>query len=187
MLKGLILKEFRHIMRDPRTLLILFGMPLLQLLLFGFALSTEIKDAPIAVLDQSKDAQSYALQSKLFSSGYFKLEQKLINAKQIEKSFETGKVKMALVIPPQFGYQLNHGKHVQVQLIVDASDINTGITLRNYAENIIRDYQNQENPTERPFMQIVPKIRMIFNPGLASVYSFVPGVSALVLILISSM
>ncbi len=174
-------------MRDPRTLLILFGMPLLQLLLFGFALSTEIKDAPIAVLDHAKDAQSYALQAKLFSSGYFKLEQKINSAKEIEKSFEDGKVKMALVIPPQFSYRLNHDRDIQVQLVVDASDINTGITLRNYAENIIRDYQNEIHPTQKPFMQIIPKIRMVFNPGLESVYAFVPGVSALVLILISSM
>jgi ABC-2 type transport system permease protein len=187
MLKGLIIKEFRHIMRDPKTLLILFGMPLLQLLLFGYALSTEIKDAPIAMLDQAKDTESYALQSKLFSSGYFKLEEKLDNAKQIEKSFERGKVKLAIVIPPQFGYKLSHGKDVQVQLVVDASDINTGITLRNYAENILKNYQKQRNPTQKPFMNINPQIRMIFNPGMESVYSFVPGVSALVLILISAM
>lgn len=187
MLRGLIIKEFRHIMRDPRTLLILFGMPLLQLILFGFALSTEIKNAPIALLDQSKDAQSYTLQNKLFSSGYFKLEESLQSQKQLEKSFEDGKVKLAIIIPPQFGYNLNHGKKVQVQIVIDATDINTGITLNNYAESIIRDYQNQINPLQDRFMAIDPQVRMIFNPELKSVYAFVPGVSALVLILISAM
>lgn len=187
MLKGLIIKEFRHILRDPRTLLILFGMPLLQLLLFGFALSTEIKNAPIAILDHAKDAESYALQSKIFSSGYFKQQERLQNEKQIAQSFEGGKVKLIIVIPPKFGEQLAHNKHVQIQVIVDASDINTGITLRNYAETIIQNFQQQTHSISKPFMQIVPQVRMMFNPELKSVYAFVPGVSALVLILISAM
>ncbi|MBD3748780.1 MAG: ABC transporter permease [Sphingobacteriales bacterium] len=187
MLKGLIIKEFRHILRDPKTLLILFGMPLLQLLLFGFALSTEIKNAPIAILDHAKDAQSYALQSKIFSSGYFRQQEKLKNEKQIAQSFEGGKVKLVLVIPPKFAEQLANGNHVEIQVIVDASDINTGITLQNYAQSIIQNFQQQIHPTSKPFMQIVPKVRMMFNPELKSVYAFVPGVSALVLILISAM
>lgn len=187
MLKGLIIKEFRHIWRDPRTLLILFGIPLVQLVLFGYALSTEIKNAPIALLDHARDAQSYSLQTKLFSSGYFYLAKQLLNEKQLDESFKDGKVRMAIVIPPRFGESLNHHKKVQVQIINDATDINTSITLNNYAESIIRDYQTQVSAGEQSLMSIEPRVRMIFNPELKSVYVFIPGVSALVLILISAM
>lgn len=187
MLKGIIIKEFRHIRRDPRTLLILFGMPLLLLVLFGYALSTEIKDAPIAILDHAHDAHSYTLQTKLFSSGYFKLEKRLENEKQLDESFKDGKIKLAVVIPPNFGNNLQHNKKVFIQIIIDATDINSGTTLNGYVTRIIQDYQRQLNPVQQRFMQIDLKVRMLFNPELKSVYVFIPGVSALVLILISAM
>lgn len=187
MLKGLIIKEIRHILRDPRTLLILFGLPLVMLILFGYALSTEIKNASIAVLDQAKDPESYSLQTKLYSSGYFKLEKRLQSEKELTESFKDGNTKLAIVIPPNFEQDLRHQKKVQIQIIVDATDISTGTTLSSYAQSIIRDYQQQLDPTGNQFMQVNTQVRMVFNPELKSVYSFIPGVSALVLILISAM
>lgn len=98
-------KEFRHILRDWRTLLILFGMPVVQVLLFGLVLTNEIKNASIAVFDPSKDAESIALTNILISSGYFKLQKSLYSPSEIDPAFRTEQIKMALVFPPDFAAQ----------------------------------------------------------------------------------
>ena len=174
-------------MRDRRTLLILFGMPVAQVLLFGFVLTNEIKNAAIAVLDPSKDSQSIGLTNKLLSSGYFRLEQNLTSAEGLEPAFRTGKIKLALVFPPDFGQSLAHDSKAQVQLIGDASDPNTATTLINYAGAIIQDWQQEQNtqPATQPIIQT--QIRMLYNPEMKSVYGFVPGVMTLILMLVSAM
>ena len=92
-MRGFIIKEFYHIFRDVRTMIILFGMPVVQILLFGFALTNEIKNARIAVLDYSKDDVTAEIISKITSSGYFILEENLISEDQIEEKFRQGKIK----------------------------------------------------------------------------------------------
>ena len=94
-------KEFRHIFRDRRTLVILFGMPIVLVILFGFALTNEIKDAGIAIYDQSKDDMSIRLKGKLLSSGYFKEAAELHSFKEIDQAFKSGDAKLALVIWPK--------------------------------------------------------------------------------------
>lgn len=179
-------KEFRHILRDRRTLLILFGMPVIQVLLFGFVLTNEIKNASIAILDPSKDAQSLALTNKLVSSGYFKLETTLNSAEELEPAFRRGKIKMALVFPPDFAESMQRGT-AQLQLLGDASDPNTATTLINYANAIIADFQQQQSVPGIAPMIIRTETRMRYNPELKGVFNFVPGVMTLILMLISAM
>jgi len=184
-----IKKEFRHILRDRRTLLILFGMPVMQVLLFGFVLTNEIKNAAIAVLDPSKDSESIALVNKLTSSGYFKLEKNLTSAEDLEPAFRTGKIKMAVVFPDNFSQKLQTGE-AQLQLIGDASDPNTATTLVNYANAIIADFQ-QEKAKASDITHNSPLItvqsRMRYNPEQKGVFNFVPGVMTLILMLVSAM
>lgn len=183
-----IIKEFRHILRDRRTLLILFGMPVAQVLLFGFVLTNEIKNAAIAILDPSKDTESIALTNKLLSSGYFRLEQNLNSAEDLDPAFRTGKIKLALVFPPNFAEDLAHQGNAEVQLIGDASDPNTATTLINYANAIILDYQQGKAVPQsfnHPIIQT--QTHMLYNPELKSVYGFVPGVMTLILMLVSAM
>ena len=104
-----IQKDFRHILRDRRTLLILFGMPIMQILLFGFVLTNEIKNAAIAVLDPSEDMESVALTNKQISSGYFHLETSLDSLEELDAAFRAGTIKMAIVFPPNFAKQLPSG------------------------------------------------------------------------------
>lgn len=182
-----ILKEFRHILRDRRTLLILFGMPVAQVLLFGFVLTNEIRNAAIAVLDPSKDPQSIALTNKLLSSGYFRLEQNLRSAEDLDPAFRNGRIKLALVFPPGFSQSLAHDHTAQVQLIGDASDPNTATTLINYANAIILDWQQEQNPQAAARPVIETQTRMLYNPEMKSVYGFVPGVMTLILMLVSAM
>lgn len=184
-----IQKEFRHILRDKRTLLILFGMPIVQVLLFGFVLTNEIKNASIAVLDPSKDSESIALTNKLVSSGYFQLDKALETPAQLDAAFRTGKIKMALVFPPDFASQTQTGDAV-LQLIGDASDPNTATTLITYANAIIADYQQTRlNQGTLPSggAIIVTQTRMRYNPEQKGAFNFVPGVMTLILMLVSAM
>jgi ABC-2 type transport system permease protein len=180
-----IQKEFLHILRDRRTLMILFGMPVAQVLLFGFVLNNEIKDAPIAVLDPAGDYASVTLTNKLAASGYFHIETRLRDAGEIEPEFRKGRIKMALVFPPDFGRVLAHEGRAAVQLIGDAGDPNTATALINYAQAIIADYQTAYNP-DAP-VGITASTRMQYNPEQKAVFNFVPGVMTMILMLIAAM
>lgn len=184
-----IRKEFRHILRDRRTLLILFGMPVAQVLLFGFVLTNEIKNASIAILDHSKDVQSIELANKLVSSGYFQIAHYLQTESELEPAFRSGDIKLAVVFPPDFAK--NAGKEgVAMQLIGDASDPNTATTLINYASAIVLDYQREK--AEASGIQssgyfINTETRMRYNPEQKGAFNFVPGVMTLILMLVSAM
>ncbi len=187
-LQSFFIKEFRHILRDRRTLLILFGMPLAQVLLFGFVLSNEIKNADIAVLDQSKDTESIALTNKLVSSGYFRVARTLESARDLEPAFRSGKIKMAFVFPPGFGHQLAHEGNAPLQIIADASDPNTATTLMQYAQAIIQDFQLDRAGARTEGRAIIQvQTRMQYNPEQKAVFTFVPGVITLILMLVSAM
>ena len=180
-------KEFYHIFRDRRTLLILFGMPIALVVLFGFALSNEIKNAKIAVLDFDKNYHSQKIMDKLFSSGYFELSNNLYTYEGIEAAFRQGEIKMAIVFPANFSHDLDHLQKAQIQLIADASDQNTATTLSNYATAIIKAYEAENIKKPIPIIRIDTQTRMYFNPELKGVYVFVPGSMALILMLVSAM
>lgn len=180
-------KEFLHIFRDSRTLLILFGMPLVMVLLFGFALTNEIKNTRIAILDNDHGTHSQQITNRLLSSGYFELQRNLRSYHDIEAAFRTGKLKLAVVFPTSFSNDYAHGGSAQVQLVSDASDQNTAISLTNYATAIIRGYAAEQTPLMQPPMQVDVLSKMVFNPELKGAFVFVPGVMALVLLLVSAM
>ncbi|MCB0700525.1 MAG: ABC transporter permease [Chitinophagaceae bacterium] len=177
-------KEFYHVFRDPKTLLLLFGMPIAQIILFGFALTNEIKDSKIVVCDYANDDASHRIINKLAASNNFKLLQDVMTYAQIEDAFKSGIIKLAVIFPANFNESLLHENKSQVQIIADASDPNTATTLTNYATNIIMSYQQELMEGKRLPMQINTDVRMIYNPELKGIYNFVPGVMALVLMLV---
>ena len=180
-------KEFYHIWRDKRTMFILLGMPVVQIIIFGFALTNEVKNESIAILDQSKDANASQLISEIGASRYFSISTILYNPNEIEETFQTNKAKIILVLPASFGSDLKHLNKAQVQLIADASDPNTATTLINYATAIINSYQLRLDETAKIPYQISTQVRMLYNPQLKGAYSFVPGVMAMVLMLVCTM
>ncbi|MFN8266194.1 MAG: ABC transporter permease [Chitinophagaceae bacterium] len=180
-------KEFLHIWRDKRTLFILLGMPMVQIIIFGFALTNEVKNSQIAVLDQSKDAATVSLIQELDASLYFDVAQQLTSSSEIEAAFRKGKIKMVVVIPQHFGDDLQHNNKASVQLIADASDPNVANTLTNYASAVIMDYQNRITQQAKLPYTIKAEIRMLYNPQLKGAYNFVPGVMAMVLLLVCTM
>ncbi len=183
-LKIFVRKEFYHVFRDNKTLLLLFGLPVAQILLFGFALTNEIKNSKIAVCDYAKDYTSQQIIQKLSASNSFEIDQSISNSDQIETAFKEGNIKLAVVFPNNFNRQLNHENEAQVQIIADASDPNTASTLTSYVNVILNDYQREINVSPGAVMQIIPEVRMLYNPELKGATNFVPGVMALVLLLV---
>lgn len=180
-------KEFRHAIRDRKTLLILFGMPIVQILLFGFALTNEVKNSKIVICDYAKDDFSRKMIGKFTANSNFIVTEMLLSHDQIAHSFKKGDIALAIVFPLHFGHDLLHLNEAQVQIIADASDPNKANILTAYATNILRD-------SEREFLLATPlpysittKTRMLYNPELKGATNFVPGVMALVLMLICVM
>lgn len=182
-----IQKEFYHVVRDRRTLFILFGMPLMQILIFGFALTNEVKNARIAILDNSKDEISREIIHELEASRYFDIVQNLEGEQSLVRAFQEGVIKLAIVFPPQFQRSLLHENRADVQLIADATDPNIANTLANYAAAIILDYQNNMKGQQEFPYAINTELRMMYNPQLKGSYNFVPGVMAMVLMLVCAM
>lgn len=182
--KIFVLKEFSHVFRDNKTLLMLFGLPIVQIVLFGFALTNEIKNTKIVVCDYAKDYTSQQIIEKISASSSFEIERSLLNADEIEDVFKSNEAKLVVVFPANFGKQLSHDKTAQIQIIADASDPNTAVTLTNYVNRIVGDYQQSLNETGSSGAQIIPEIRMLYNPELKGTTNFVPGVMALVLLLV---
>jgi ABC-2 type transport system permease protein len=185
--RSFVKKEFHHILRDRRTMFILLFMPVAQIIIFGFALTNEVKNSQIAVMDNARDGASASLIAQVSKSRYFNVEQVVYTKEEIEAAFQRGKIKMVMVLPQNFESDLQHLNHSQVQLIADASDPNVASTLTNYATAIILDYQDRiTNERKLPYT-IDTEIRMLYNPQGKGAYSFVPGVMAMVLMLVCTM
>ncbi|WP_291122809.1 ABC transporter permease [Empedobacter sp. UBA7620] len=177
-------KEFLHVFRDRKTLLMLFGLPIVQIILFGFALTNEIKNAKIVICDYAKDNASQQIIGKFEASRQFEIEQSLLSHQQIETAFKEGRIKMAIVFPANFNKDLLHQNKAQVQLITDASDPNTATTLSSYATQIIMEYQKDLMQLQQLPYRINTEVRMIYNPELKAAVNFVPGVMSLILLLV---
>lgn len=182
-----IKKEFRHVFRDRKTLLMLFGLPIVQIVLFGFALTNEIKNTKIVVCDYAKDPGTQRIIEKLEASSNFEIEKTILDHRQIEKAFKEGKVKLAVVFPANFYTDLTHLNKAQIQFVADASDPNTANTLANFASSIVLEYQQELNKQATIPYRIQPELRMLYNPELKGATNFVPGVMALVLMLVCVM
>ncbi len=182
-----IIKEFLHIFRDPRTMLILFGIPVAQLLIFGTVIKNEIKNVHIAIYDPSKDIATTDITNKLLSSGYFILNENLNNIDGIDEIFKKGRVKEVIVFDNNFGKKLIREGTAGIQLIADASDPNIARLVTSYTSGIINDYINKLHPGLAMPLSVEPEVRMYFNENMKSAYMFVPGTMALILMLISAL
>ena len=195
-LRAFVVKEVRHILRDRQTLTILLLMPLVQVLLFGYALRNDIRDVRLAIVDPSPDDASLRLRARLAATSRFQIVAVSPTSEALEPLFRRGAADAALVFPADFAGDLARGTPAQLLLITDASDPNTGSTVEAYALAVIGDFERAlraERPaapvagrTPEP-VQIAVAMRMRFNPTLASVNLFVPGLIALVLTLVSAL
>jgi len=182
-----VVKEFAHVLRDPKTLLVLFGLPVVQILIFGFALSNEVKNSRLVVVDRARDEASRRLLDRIEASRYFETVERTSSEQAVEAAFRSGSARLAVIIPSGFADRLGHDRSAPLQVIADASDPNIASTLTHYVTAIVRDFERSaDGPQGAPFV-IVPEVRMLYNPQLESVHNFVPGVMALVLMLVCVM
>lgn len=180
-------KEFYHIFRDRRTMLILLGMPVVQIILFGFAISTEVKNVRLAVLDPSNDVVTRKIIDRLDASEYFTVTRRFHSPREMEAAFLKNKIDMVVVFNEHFADGLYCGD-ARVQLIVDATDPNMSTSQINYATGIVSAVgQEMISPGISSSARLTPDIKLLYNPQMKSAYNFVPGVMGLILMLICAM
>jgi ABC-2 type transport system permease protein len=184
-LRAFVVKELHHILRDRQTLTILLLMPLVQVVLFGFALRSDVRDIRLAIVDPSPDHESIALRDRFAGSGRFRVISTAGTVDAVEPLFRRGQADVALVFPPEFAKQNDDSAPAQLMMLVDASDPNTGTTMQAYTRAVINAYESDAGPSRA--VRIMPDVRMRFNPTLESVNLFVPGLIALVLTLVSAL
>ena len=185
-LRAFVMKELWHILRDRQTLAILLLMPLVQVVLFGYALRSDVNDIRLAVIDPTPDHASLALRNRFAATGRFRIVADAPRPEVVEPLFRRGQAEMALVVEPEFASNLERGLPARLLLVTDASDPNTGTTMQAYARRVIDDYQTDLSE-QRQGVRIEPRVRMRFNPTLESVNLFIPGLIALVLTLVSAL
>lgn len=179
----IIRKEFIHIRRDFRTLLIIFFMPVFMLLMYGYAINMEIQNIDLAVLDHSQSPMSRELVAAFQGSKFFTPRYFAGSESEIESLFQKGEAKAALIIPADLARTINGPLPTTVQVLIDASDSNTAQLMQNYINAVVQLY-NAGRGLTAPF-EVNTSIR--YNPTLKSAYFFVPGLVALILMMISAL
>ena len=190
-------KEGRHILRDPRSLAMALAVPILMLLLFGVALSLDVDKIPIMIFDSDQTAKSRELIQQFRGSRYFQIVGYTDNYKAIESAIDRNEIRLAVVIPPDYSRLISSGKQVSVQLLVDGSDSNTASIAMGYAESVVRLYsaelrsegQNRKagsSGSSQIATPVSPLLRVWYNSRLESKNYVVPGLIAVILMIIGS-
>jgi ABC-2 type transport system permease protein len=190
-------KEGRHILRDPRSLGMALAVPVLMLLLFGMALSLDVDEIPIMVFDRDQTAKSRELIQQFRGSRYFEIIAYTDNYKAIERAIDRNEIRLAVVIPPDYSRLISSGKQASVQFLVDGSDSNTASIAMGYAESVVRLYslelrtegQNRKagsSGSSQIAPPVNPLLRVWYNSRLESKNYVVPGLIAVILMIIGS-
>jgi ABC-2 type transport system permease protein len=187
-------KEFVHILRDPRSLILALALPMLMILLFGYALSLDVDQIPAAAVDQDRSPQSRDLLERFQSSRYFKVVEMSASHKVIERLMDMGQVGMGVVIPPDYSEKLTTGRQAEIQLLFDGSDSNTASIAVGYADTVVRTYGvklREEFLKRRAGFEmppaVEPQLRVWYNSELKSKNYIVPGLIAVILMIISAL
>jgi len=187
-LSAIARKEFLQIRRDPRSLYLAFILPILLLTLFGYAISFDIRNIRMAVLDQSQSAGSRELIESFESSGYFTIVGRLARVGDADRVLGDGSAKLVLVIPPTFAADLGSGRAAEVQLLLDGSDANTATIAQNYADAIVSRYSTDVILRGRTVtLPVRAESRVWYNETLESRNMIVPGLVAVIMSIIAAM
>lgn len=176
-------KEFYHIFRDKRTMLILLVMPVVQIILFGFAISTQIRNIDIAIVSPDRDETSRKIAEKLDANDYFTFVGYLNSVADVDVAMKEDRVDIALVLDANFEDNLRAGKSGDILISVDASNPNTSAAESNYLTGILADFFGNAGAQNG----ISTNVHLLYNPQMESSYNFVPGIMGLILMLICAM
>lgn len=187
-------KEFIHLLRDSRSLGMAIAIPMLLLLLFGSALTLDVDQVPLVVWDQSQSVASRELISRFSGSRYFSLRETARNYREVEQAIDSGRALAALVVPRDFAPRIDSGRRARVQILVDGSDSNTATIALGYAEAVaqgysetvlLREIRRAGGRSPEPPLEIRP--RVWFNPDLASRNYIIPGLIAVIMMVIAAL
>jgi len=176
-----------HIWRDKRTILVVIGLPVIQMILFGFAISTEVRNVRFGTFNPTKDAVSLKLEEHFINNHYFTYIEEITDPNHVADYFKQDKVDMILVFENNFEYKLTHQGEAHIQILTDGIDPNSATAIANYAHQIIQKYQQEISAQMPNGYFIIPQIRLLYNPQMKSAFNFVPGVMGLVLTIICAM
>src|SRR5262245_7811591 len=185
-LLGLLRKETYHILRDRRTLVVITLMPVLQVIIFGYAIRTDVDHVRVAIVDTAPDPATLALRGRFGATDVFQIVGVFRRASDVDRLFQRGEAQQAIVLETGFAARLGQGLPARVQIITDATEPNTGSAVQAYALQVIQAYE-RELRTAAGAVRIVPQVRTRFNPTRESSNLFVPGLMAFVLTIISSL
>ena len=190
---SIIRKEFIQILRDPRTLAMIIVIPIMQLFLLGYSATNDVRNVPLAVLDQSKSTESRALLDAYKAADYFKIAYTVQSEAEIETLIESGDARAAVIIPPDYAQRLNDGD-AQVAFVLDGSDPTTAATALSAAQLISQSYSTKilterfartgQNMRIQPPVQV--RTAVWYNPDMISAYFMIPGVIGMILYAIAA-
>ena len=181
-------KEWIQLRRDPRSLILAFALPVLLLLLFGYAITWDVRNLDLVVIDQDRTAQSRALVEGFTASGYFRTVGRLERTADVRGVFERGRARLALVIPPRFEADLGSGRAPALQALVDGSDANTATIALGYVRATVQQWAGREGLAAGvPRPPLTVRSRVWYNEELASRNMIVPGLVAVIMSVIAAM
>jgi ABC-2 type transport system permease protein len=183
---AIVQKEFLHIIRDPRSLMIVFLMPIMMVLLYGYAITFDIKEIQLGILDEDRSLASRELVQGLTSSDYFKISAELQSRNEIESGMLHRRFLGVLVIPFDYGKMLKTNPQTQVQLIIDGANSNTATIAINYAKSFLTTYSLEIN-TQILNLPLKLEPRVWYNPDMKSANFIVPGLVAVIMMLICTL
>jgi drug efflux transport system permease protein len=186
-LAGLLRKEVYHILRDRRTLVVIIALPVLQVILFGYAIRTDVDHVRLAIVDPEPDAVTLALRGRFTAAGVFSIVAVVPRPDALESLFARGIAQGAVVFDGGLAEKLARGLPARLLIVADGSEPNTGSIVRAYAAAVIEAYERERGGGPRGGALIVPNVRMRFNPTRESSNLFVPGLMAFVLTIVSSL
>ena len=183
---GFVRKETLHLLRDRQTLAILILFPVVQVLIFGFAVRTDVRDIAIAIVDPTPDVATIELRERISASDRFHIASVATTSRDLDLQFRRGVIRQALVLPPDVDRRIGRGDSLPVQLLTDGSDPNTGGIMMGYATAIVQRWYQDAGPGTGG-LRIDAATRMRYNPTLESAHLFVPGLVAFVLTIVSAL
>ena len=187
-LTGLLRKETYHILRDRRTLAVLIFIPIVQVVLFGYSISTDVKDVRIAIVDPTPDAVTLAIRDRLDATGVFRTVAVLQSPAELQPLFQRDTAQVAIQFAPRFAEAIARGDTAQVLIVTDATEPNSGTGRANYVDAVIQSYaRDATHDATHGGIRVTPRVRARFNPARKSTNLFVPGLMALVLTMISAL
>jgi ABC-2 type transport system permease protein len=191
-LLGLLRKELYHILRDKRTLVVLVLLPVVQVLLFGYAIRTDIQDVRIAIIDPAPDATTLSIRSRLAGTRHFRITAVQPTDRGLDSLFQVEAASVAVEFQPRFATRLASGLPAQVLVIADAADPNGGTQRQTYVTSVLRAWQadrvaGSSSPRRVGTLQITTDIRTRFNPTGESSNLLIPGLMALILTITSAL